>query len=303
MTGCEMRQATVYRAIPLTGIPAMQNPIEFRYYIAILSSIVSGYIMSQTRDLVRLLKQSLRARGFTYRDVADALDISEASVKRIFSEETFSLHRLEEICRFLDISFYDLARMMRQGREDEITQLTLLQERGLASDPLVLTYFYLLLTGRAPAKIATEFGLDDQQQATMLARLSKLKLVELLPRNSARLVTGLRIEWRPNGPIRKMYQRQVQQAFMDSDYDGDDETFQFDTGELSRASVGILAKKFEKLSREFSEFAELDISTPDSRKKAYGLMVTFRPWAYWQILESTANDMGLNASRSQAKAK
>ncbi len=258
--------------------------------------------MSQTRDLLHSLKKCLRARSLTYRDVALALDISEASVKRIFSEQTFSLQRLEEVCRFLDISFYDLARMTRAGREDETTQLTLQQERGLASDALVLTYFYLLLTGRTPGKIAKEFGLDEQQQATMLARLSKLKLVELLPGNNGRLLTGRRIEWRHNGPIRKLYQRQVQRAFMESDFDGDDEVFRFDTGELSAASVIVLTRKLEKLSQEFDEFAELDISTPAAEKKAYGLMVSFRQWAYWQILEDTANDMGLNAKRSQARS-
>jgi len=97
--------------------------------------------MSQTRDLLQSLKKCLHSRGLTYRDVAVALDISEASVKRIFSEQTFSLQRLEDVCRFLDMSFYDLARMTRLGTEDEFTRLTLSQERGLAKDPLVLTYF------------------------------------------------------------------------------------------------------------------------------------------------------------------
>ncbi len=255
--------------------------------------------MSQTQNLLQSLKKCLRARGLTYRDVAVALEISEPSVKRIFSEQTFSLQRLEDVCRFLDLSFYDLARMTRHDGEEEITQLTLQQERGLANDPLVLTYFYLLLTGRTPAKISKEFGLDAQQQTSMLVRLSKLKLVELLSNNNGRLLTGRRIDWRRDGPIRKLYQRQVQSAFMESKFDGGDEMFRFDTGELSAASVSVLTKKFEKLSQEFDEFAELDISTPAAKKKAYGLMLGFRPWTFWQILESTANDMGLNAERSQ----
>ena len=135
----------------------------------------------------------------------------------------------------------------------------------------------------------------------MLVRLSKLKLVELLPKNNGRLLTSRRIDWRHDGPIRKLYQRQVQQAFIESEFDASDELFRFDTGELSAASVSVLSRKFEKLSREFDEFAELDISTPVAGKKAYGLMVGFRPWTFWQILESTANDMGLNAERSQAR--
>lgn len=257
--------------------------------------------MSQTRDLLQSLKKCLRARGYTYSDVASALRISEASVKRVFSEQTFSLQRLEEVCRFLDMSIYDLARMTRLGGDEDVTQLTLEQERGLARDPLVLTYFYLLLTGRTPTRIAKEFGLDARQQEVMLVRLSKLKLVELLPKNNGRLLTSRRIDWRRDGPIRKLYERQVQQEFMASGFAASDEAFRFDTGELTAASVSVLTRKLEKLSQEFDELVELDMSAPPNRKKSYGMMVGCRPWTFWHVLESTANDMGLNAARSQAR--
>lgn len=257
--------------------------------------------MSQTQELLQALKKCLRAKGLNYRDVAVALDISEASVKRIFSQQTFTLPRLEQVCRFLDMSIYDLARLTRIEQDDERAQLTIEQEEGLAGDPMALTYFYLLLTGRTPEKIAKEFGLDERQQTTMLVRLSRLKLVELYPNNSGRLLTSSRIDWRRNGPIRKMYQRQVISSFMSSRFEGKDELLLFNTGELSESSLKVLMKKYEKLPDEFDELADLDISMPNKRKKAYAMMISFRPWTYWAILEDTANDMGLNAARSQAR--
>ena len=255
--------------------------------------------MSQTADLLNALKKCLRAKGLTYRDVARALEISEPSVKRIFSEQTFSLTRLEEVCRFLDLTIYDLARLARETMSDDVTRLTVEQEQGLADDPLVLTYFYLLLTGRTPEAIAEEFGLDEQQQNTMLVRLSRLKLVELYPNNSGRLLTGRRIDWRIGGPIRRLYQQQVQRAFLDSRFRGGDESFRFETGELSAASAKVLLKKIDRIAQEFAEFAELDMTTPADEKRAMAMMIGFRPWAFWSVLEPTANDMGLNAERSQ----
>ena len=257
--------------------------------------------MNQTKELLRALKKCIRAKGLTYKDVADALELSEASVKRIFSEGTFTISRLEQVCRFLDMSIYDLARLTRLGADDEAAQLTLEQEQGLADDPLALTYFYLLLTGRTPEKIAKEFGLDDQQQTTMLVRLSRLKLVELYPNNSGRLLTTRRVEWRPNGPIRKLYERQVIESFMNDRFAGRNQHMVFDTGELSEASVKVLFKKFEKVVQDFDELADLDISMPEQKKKAYAMLIAFRPWAYWAILEKTAQDMPLNAARSQAR--
>jgi hypothetical protein len=41
--------------------------------------------MSQTRPLIDTLKQELRTRRINYRQVADALELSETSVKRLFS--------------------------------------------------------------------------------------------------------------------------------------------------------------------------------------------------------------------------
>lgn len=257
--------------------------------------------MTQTAELLRTLKKCLKAKGINYRDLAKALNLSEASIKRLFSEQSFSLHRLEEVCRFLEMSIYDLARMTRLTPDNETTRLTLEQEEGLAGDLPALTYFYLLLTGRTAEKIAQEFALTDSQQNTLLVRLSRLKLVELYPNNSGRLLTHRRIDWRRDGPIRKQYQRQFQQAFFDAPFGAKDESFRFLTGELSEASISVLERKLDRLERDVEELTDLDIHVPSSKKKAYGLMIGLRPWTFWQILKAEADDMGLNAERSQVQ--
>lgn len=255
--------------------------------------------MSQTAEILTVLKKCLKAQGLTYRDVAQALELSEPSIRRLFSQESFSLNRLEAVCRFLNMSIYDLTRMSRLDATDDITRLSLEQERELVADPVALTYFYLLLTGRTPKKIAEEFGLDDLQQTTLLLKLSHLNLVEMYPNNKGRLLTSRRIEWRRDGPIRKAYQSQVKASFMNSRFEHEGEMLRFDTGELSETSVKIICRKLEKLSEDFDELSEIDISLPERKKKAIGLMIGIRPWAYWSILESTAHDMGLNVERSQ----
>ena len=198
------------------------------------------------------------------------------------------------------MTIYDLARMTRQTTDDDVTQLTTEQEQALAADPLVLTYFYLMVTGRTPEAIADEFGLDDMQTNTMLVRLSRLKLVELFPTNTGRLLTSNRIRWRTDGPIERMYRKQVEQAFLDSQFNKADETFRFEMAELSEASAKIIERKLDRLIRELGDYAELDLTAERDAKLSYGLLLGFRPWTFWRILEGTANDMGLNAERSQA---
>ncbi|QKQ27496.1 hypothetical protein [Candidatus Reidiella endopervernicosa] len=43
--------------------------------------------MSQTNALLATLKRALRMRGITYRQLAETLEMSEASIKRLFSKK------------------------------------------------------------------------------------------------------------------------------------------------------------------------------------------------------------------------
>ena len=140
--------------------------------------------MNQTAQLLDALKKCLRAKGLAYRDVAQALNISEASVKRVFSQQTFTLARLEEVCRFLDMSIYDLARLTKMYSGEESTVLSIGQEQALAEDSTLLTYFYLLLLGRKPGQIAAEYGVGARQETRILTRLDRLKLINAVLRQA-----------------------------------------------------------------------------------------------------------------------
>ena len=49
--------------------------------------------MAQTTAIIDVLKKLLKEQGVTYLQVAQALGLSEASVKRLFAERQFSLQR------------------------------------------------------------------------------------------------------------------------------------------------------------------------------------------------------------------
>src|SRR5690554_7972479 len=68
--------------------------------------------MAQTSAIVSELKRQLRAHGLTYQDVAQALELSEASVKRLFSDRQFSLKRLDQICGLMGMEITDLVRKL-----------------------------------------------------------------------------------------------------------------------------------------------------------------------------------------------
>lgn len=240
--------------------------------------------MSQTSQWIDTLKRCLKARGISYKDVAGALELSEASIKRLFSEQTFSMQRLEQVCRLVDISFSDLARLNDMKYEQRMTTLSIEQESALAKDAILLSYFYLLLNGWNSERIAGRFDLDEPRQIRLLVRLDRLGLIELQPENRVRLLTARRIQWRREGPVRRLYEREVKQAFLHDRFAENTAHFGFESAELAPESARLIVRRLNRVIREFDELAELDVNLQPAEKRGYGLMVALRPWAYWNIV-------------------
>src|SRR3954463_3072704 len=93
--------------------------------------------MPHAITLVDTLKRLLKARGITYGDLAGRIDMSEASVKRMFSQKNFTLQRLDEILAVTGIDFRDLA-MAAQDEPRLISQLTFAQEKEIIGNPKLL---------------------------------------------------------------------------------------------------------------------------------------------------------------------
>ncbi|MET0289913.1 MAG: helix-turn-helix transcriptional regulator, partial [Pseudoxanthomonas sp.] len=138
--------------------------------------------MVERQHLLSALKRILKERGWRYVDLAAALGISEPTVKRILSSGRMDLERLEQICGVLDIDFFELARSARGNRQSR-RHLTLHQETDLAAEPRLMTVFHLLCQGWRTSAIGEGYGLRHTELVQLLARLDKLRLVELLPGN------------------------------------------------------------------------------------------------------------------------
>jgi len=245
---------------------------------------------NQTSQLIAALKRCLKAKGISYRRLAVQLNLSEASVKRIFARQSFTLDRLEQICRLLDTSLYELAKMSTLAKTSLPRQLSLVQEQVLANDPTLLTYLYLLLNGWQAEDINNRYQLDKLKSIRLLAALDRLKLIELQPANKVRLLVARDIQWRTNGPVRRRYEQQVKMTFMADSFTAPEHWLRLETAELSSASTSILQRRLNQLTEQFAELAELDLATDPGDKKGMGLMIALRPWVFDMVLTPPAGD-------------
>ena len=234
--------------------------------------------MDETRQIVDALKRVLKSRDLTYQSLGRRINLSEASVKRVFAQRTFSLKRLEQICRALDMSMGDLLRAV-DPKDYRTTTLSLEQEAALAKDPVLFSYFCLLLNGLTDHEIRRHYEFDEPQTRRLFDRLAELDLAEQLPKKRHRLRIGRQILWRRDGPIRRAYERQVHAEFLRSSFEGSKETLRWQPVELTDTSIDVLQRKLAQLHREFLDMAELDLYS-NQPKRSSALLLAFRPWVF-----------------------
>jgi hypothetical protein len=158
--------------------------------------------------------------------------------------------------------------------------LSLEQERILASDASLLALFYLLLNGRTVEAAERRLGLNPRSMRALLTRLVEAQLIQLDVKRRVHLHARLPIAWRPDGPVRKLYERQVRAEFLQGSFGGSNEALSFHSAELSPASVRILLKKIDKLAADFADLAALDRQVPVRDKTSVALLLACRPWVF-----------------------
>ena len=230
-----------------------------------------------TTGLVEALKKLLKSRGVTYRALASRLDLSEPSVKRLFSERTFSLQRLEQVCELLEIDFFDLAKLAR-GAASAVNEMTIEQEEILAADPKLLGVFYLVFNDWQPDDIHERYVLTRAELVRLSLRLEKLGLVEVMPGDKVKLRVPKSLRLRREGPIRRAHGRHVVASFLQADFASAGGLFRFEIRELSKASFVTMQRRLERVALEFNELAELDSYLPSDQREGIGMVVGTRPW-------------------------
>lgn len=233
--------------------------------------------MSELDQLLSTLKRHLKARGMTYRDLAAALDLSEPSVKRLFASGKFTLERLLQISHLLGFTLAELTQEAALA-ESRLHTLSESQERDLVSDPRLLLVAVCVLNQWTLAEILGVYRLSEAECIQRLARLDRLRLIELLPGNRVRLNVARDFDWLPNGPIHRFFLRQGLGEFLASEFAGGDEVLGFAHGMLTETALAQLQAELRRLRQKFAELHEESLAAPLAKRRGCGLLLALREW-------------------------
>lgn len=233
--------------------------------------------MAQAKALVGALKSVLKVRGITYAQLAKGLGLSEASVKRIFAAQSFTLERFDQICALLGIEITDLARMVTHETATP-SQLSVEQENTLVSDAKLLLVAAHVLNHWSLEEIVGAYSFTKAECIRMLIRLGKLGIIDLLPNNKIRVLVASDFTWLAGGPIQQYFRAQLQSDFFRSRFDQEGEKMTLMSGMLSLPSNAIIQNHMRRLSAEFLELHHQDLGLPLAERFGTSLILAVRPW-------------------------
>ncbi len=235
--------------------------------------------MSTTQDLVNALKSELRAAGVTYADLADALGMSESSVKRVFAKADMPLSRIDEILRVLKMDFAELARKVADARPLS-SELTAEQEGAVVADRRLLLVAICCLSQWSFEAMTHEYLFSDAECVKYLARLDRLGIIELRPLNRYRLKVAKGFRWLPHGPVMQYFREHVAADYLSGGFDGDGELIMLVHGEITKSLAATLVERLQRVGQDFARAHLAEQKLPDEQRKPYTLLVGMRSWLF-----------------------
>jgi transcriptional regulator with XRE-family HTH domain len=235
--------------------------------------------MTQINSIFSTLKSALKAHGITYADLAKRINLSEATIKRIFAEENLSISRLEQISQVMNMEISDIISLMKE-RQFRLTQLTEEQELEIARDPLLILVGVCVLNRWELGDITSKYNISEYQCVQKLARLDRLKIIELLPNNRIKLLVSPNFQWRKNGPMLNVFRETIGREFFKTNFVKENEMLVVLNGTLSRNSALEFHKKIDKLAQDFENINLDDTGVPMKQKSGVTAVLAIRNWQF-----------------------
>ena len=233
--------------------------------------------MTQTARLLETLKHYLKFQGITYRILAQRLKLSESSVKRLFSDQSLSLKRLEKICSVLGLDLYELVKLSRE-QQPLVDSFNDMQLKTLLSQPSLVVLLILFVNGWTTEELVEKFELEEVELRVKLGQLEQLKLIEWLPQDRIRLCFERSVLWQKDSPLWQIWGRTNMREFLNDEFDQNNERWHFAATQLPPDSRKLILSELDRLMQTLRELQDVDASLPADEREPTGFLLAHRAW-------------------------
>ena len=226
--------------------------------------------------LVETMKRALKYKGLTYKEVASKWNLSESSVKRLFSQGDLSLDRIHLFCELLGIQFSELMEMCEFKKGSLEAYYTFDQETAFVENPKLLNLFVLLQQGLTVKQIESKYQITKTELQKLLLILNRLQLIELRENNKLKLLYSQKVRFNKNGPMGSRFVEEAKTSYLQSEFKALDEHLRFATYGINPGSYLKYKSKIDDLLKEIQ--AESEIAERGKESQSFAFLIAMRPW-------------------------
>jgi DNA-binding Xre family transcriptional regulator/predicted transcriptional regulator len=206
------------------------------------------------------LKQILKTRKISYRELANQLKVSEPTIKRLFYSEDCPIGRLIEICELLNIPFSDLVQQSQTNAPQEFT-LSEKQEAFFSRHTDVYAFFRYLQNGVGVDEIRSKFHLSQKSIQDFFLKLEKWELITLRPKGQFILKKRGAHRWILHGPLEMKFNEETSRILIEVARKHSDKAgyySEFSSKRIHKNSLKELAEDLKKIHEKFMTLALRD---------------------------------------------
>lgn len=242
-------------------------------------------VVTQSEKLIDGLKAALRSKRVTYKNVGDAIGMTEAGVKKALNSDSLSLNRMEQIAAMVGLSLWDLMRLCEQQDKNKQLFLSEFQETELASDEALFVVYCLVLYGWSAAEVIAEFKFSEREITQHLRKLKSLEIIDFDQDLRIQLLSASNPIWIEHGPLFTKYGAILAKEFVVEFPETANQRFL--RGAFDSGSLELFKTKLQQLERDFALIAGDRDSGPGVT--SYALFYSMRPWQF-SVVESFRRD-------------
>lgn len=237
----------------------------------------TGSTLTDIPLTIDLFKRMFHEKGLTYREVAEKLNVSEATIKRYLNGRRLTIQVMENLCSVLGLSLTEFYEIAAQRISTKAEVLTEYQERELAKNPEYGLILVLLAQGWTPEEIMQEMSFDAPRMFLDMMALEKLGFIKVYPGNRVRVLVSEQVRLRPNGPMTASFSRYARTLF--SNLTGEqakNDAWGFHIVHLSPASVARMHEMIDDFGREIRRLSQLDHRKQSGNESWHIVMLSSR---------------------------
>ena len=235
--------------------------------------------MQSSEALLHTLKNVLRVKSIPYSKLAEKLNLSETSVKRLMSGHTpMTLDRLDQICELVGLEFFELLKLARPTERSDSAQLSIEQEQALADDIDLFLTFYALIKGLTAAEVVEKYKITAARMQKALIQLDRLGLILLMPENRVKFLVPRSVRWNERGPLSLKYEFEMQIDFMSGNFIESQDFRKFLTFPASDRSKQMFTRKLRELLNDMQSQSEVDVALEKNLKSTATIFIGLREW-------------------------